>query len=272
MPTPLYLRRSQVITDTYNHLDRVLFTPWAFFNTGTNVTVSNCEGRQLHIGSTGIEFSGSARDVFWSFFDADLRKVITEQIDATVKECEGIPALLKPALDETRGLLHGFVARAYERLAEIDQRLRGKGYPNSVSRKPVNGLIRFMQKTVDDYVQAALDLRSLATAKENLVTPDQDNIVEFTYEERQQVKLALSTFRVRLIETFNPTEEQLRVISERLDYLSGAVDRLNRFDWKEVAVSTLFSIATTLTLDVERGRQLWGMFQQALSTLIQLIR
>lgn len=55
---------------------------------------------------------------------------------------------------------------------------------------------------------------------------------EFTEEERQQLKLALSGFRLRLVETFRPDEEQLKVVSRQVDYLVAAVDRLNRLDWK----------------------------------------
>jgi hypothetical protein len=95
---------------------------------------------------------------------------------------------------------------------------------------------------------------------------------EFTEEERRQIKLGLATFRVRLIQTFKPNREQLRVISQQLDYLAAAVDRLNKFDWKGVALSTLIGISTALTLDTERGRQLYGLFQQALSTLLYLFR
>jgi hypothetical protein len=94
----------------------------------------------------------------------------------------------------------------------------------------------------------------------------------FTDDERRQLKLALETFRVRLVETFHPTEEQMKVVSQRLDYLVAAVDRLNKFDWKSVALSTLIGIATTLSLDTEKGRQLYGLFQQGLSSLLHLIR
>jgi hypothetical protein len=94
----------------------------------------------------------------------------------------------------------------------------------------------------------------------------------FTEEERRQLKLALATFRVRLVQTFKPNKAQLQVVSQQLDYLAAAVDRLNKFDWKGVALSTLIGVSTALSLDTERGRQLYGLFQQALSSLLHLIR
>jgi hypothetical protein len=125
-------------------------------------------------------------------------------------------------------------------------------------------------------VRSAIDEQLLpdlwAVASEQLSVNGSAATDEFTEEERRQLRLALRTFRLRLIETFCPDPEQLNVISERLDYLASAVDRLNKFDWKGVAVSTLIGISTTLTLDTEKGRQLYGLFQQALSGLLYLMR
>jgi len=128
-------------------------------------------------------------------------------------------------------------------------------------------------------VRTAIDEELLpdlwAAASEHLATTENYPIspaAEFTEEERRQLKLALSTFRLRLIETFSPDEEQLKVISRQVDYLVAAVDRLKKFDWRGVALSTLIGISTTLSLDTERGRQLYGLFQQALSSLLHLLR
>jgi hypothetical protein len=79
----------------------------------------------------------------------------------------------------------------------------------------------------------------LATTKHYPISP----LAKFTEEERQQVKLALSTFQLRRIETFSPDEEQLKVISGHVDYLVAAVDHLKKFDWKGVAISTLIGIS-----------------------------
>jgi hypothetical protein len=82
-------------------------------------------------------------------------------------------------------------------------------------------------------VRTAIDEELLpdlwATASKGLAEMEVDPIStvgEFTEEERQQLKIALSTFRLRLIETFSPDEEQLKVISRQVDYLVAAVDRL----------------------------------------------
>ncbi|MEX0803968.1 MAG: hypothetical protein WD688_11725 [Candidatus Binatia bacterium] len=139
---------------------------------------------------------------------------------------------------------------------------------NSVREGFENWLSRQVRTAIDEELLPDL----WTTATHDLVAPNEAYAGRFSEEERQQLKLALSTFRVLLVETFEPTKEQLQAVSERLDYLSAAIDRLNKFDWRGVAISTLLSITTTLTLDTEKGRQLYGLFQQALSTLMHLIR
>jgi hypothetical protein len=134
-------------------------------------------------------------------------------------------------------------------------------------------------KWLSEHVRTSIDEELLpdlwATVSAKLLPTNsspRSRTAHFTDEERRQLKLALATFRVRLIQTFRPNKEQLHVVSQQLDYLVAAVDRLNKFDWKGVALSTLIGISTALTLDTERGRQLYGLFQQALSTLLYLIR
>lgn len=93
----------------------------------------------------------------------------------------------------------------------------------------------------------------------------------YSEEEIRHIKSALDTFRLLIQKEFSPTDEQLRLVDERLGYLSEALHRLNRFDWASVAVSTVVTIATALSLDTEKGRQLWGLLQQALSGVLRLI-
>jgi hypothetical protein len=113
-----------------------------------------------------------------------------------------------------------------------------------------------------------------AIASENLNETQRFRVSEtdeFTQEERRLLKESLLTFRLLVVENYHPDTQQLVLISERLKYLESAVDRLNRFDWKGVAIATLLNIATALSLDTERGRQLYNLFKQALSGLLYLL-
>lgn len=94
----------------------------------------------------------------------------------------------------------------------------------------------------------------------------------FTEAEKQQVRASIGQFRILICESFEPTQEQLEIINERLDYLSAAVDRLNRFDWKSVAINTALTAIVALTLDPHRGKQLFELFKQAFSAVLHLLQ
>jgi hypothetical protein len=85
----------------------------------------------------------------------------------------------------------------------------------------------------------------------------------FTKEEKAEILQSLSSFRCLLIAEYSPIPEQLASIDSRLDYLSKAVERLNRFDWRAVALSTAISIGINLSVDTETGRRVLELLQQA---------
>jgi hypothetical protein len=104
----------------------------------------------------------------------------------------------------------------------------------------------------------------------NAARPDADS--SFTEQEREQLRIAITNFHLLVVKTFAPEVEQARDIAARLSYLQTALDRLNRFDWKGVALSTIIGVATSLSLDTERGKLLWRLFQQALGTLSNALK
>lgn len=94
----------------------------------------------------------------------------------------------------------------------------------------------------------------------------------FTEPEKEQLRVSVQQFRVLILESFSPTQEQLQAIDQKLDYLAAAVDRpINRFDWKGIALSTVIAIGIQLTLDTDRGRQLFELFKQALAVVLHLL-
>jgi hypothetical protein len=95
---------------------------------------------------------------------------------------------------------------------------------------------------------------------------------EFTGDEKTQLRIALQQFKLLVFKEFEPAVEEKAVIEQQLDRLAESVDRLNKFDWQGVALNTVISIGITLSLDTEKGRVLFGLFQQALSYAIHLIK
>jgi hypothetical protein len=100
---------------------------------------------------------------------------------------------------------------------------------------------------------------------------EEDDISEFTIEEKRQIRVAIDHFRDRLITEFAPTRERLETVDKRLKYLADALDRLNRFDWKGVLISTMLGISTALSLDTEKGKALLGIAKAVFSKVIGLL-
>jgi hypothetical protein len=160
--TPLYPKRTLAINVAYNRLERELFAHWALFHSGKKIVVTNCEGKAVYF-TGGIEFVGSAQEIFWGgFFEPDFKRVIADQIDQTVKDCKCHPELATSALSETAGLLQEFSRKVYKRMAEIDQRIRGKGDPNIVQSRKVEDRIKALNADIEVLTDAARKLLKLS--------------------------------------------------------------------------------------------------------------
>jgi len=83
---------------------------------------------------------------------------------------------------------------------------------------------------------------------------------------------AVDRFRTSIVNDFQPSPEQIEFIDEKLDYLTKAVDRLNHFDWRALAIPTVISIAINLSADTERGRLLFRLFQEAFKSTFKLLQ
>lgn len=146
------------------------------------------------------------------------------------------------------------------------------------------GNIEFVAKTLkswlEDDVFACIEynkipdywehLRSLQPFAESIPFSVSD-LEMFTEEEKEQIRTSLKEFRRLMERQLGDVAGNLDEIQVKLDYLMKAVDRLNRFDWKGVATSTIIGIATNLSVDVNTGKQIVALFQQALNKVIYLL-
>lgn len=99
----------------------------------------------------------------------------------------------------------------------------------------------------------------------------EEDLLPFSSEEKVQIQIAIREFKRLVTDTYDPTHEQIAFINERLNYLVDAVDRLNRFDWKGLAISVVTGIAINLSVDTEGGRQLFRLFRQAFEIVMRLL-
>jgi len=147
MPTasrsPLYEKTKQIVDDFYAKLDKEQLTPWLFFNTGKMPEVKKYYGGHP-IQPSGVEFSGTIVDVFWENIDPFLEHGIVAILEQVSDDALSKQLNPEPCINEAAEKMDGVISRTYNRMAEIDQRLRGKGYPKSVKRKDVTEEIEKM--------------------------------------------------------------------------------------------------------------------------------
>ena len=93
---------------------------------------------------------------------------------------------------------------------------------------------------------------------------------EYSESEKAQIRIALQDFREKVINKVELDEDQIKGIDERLDYLSKAIDRLSKTDWKGIAISTIINIGTAIVLDPIKRDAIMHFFTEAFKIVIPL--
>ena len=99
----------------------------------------------------------------------------------------------------------------------------------------------------------------------------EEDTKKFTEAEKDQIRESLLQYENILREELDPVKDDLELIKEKLDYLGNALDRLNRFDWKGVSLSTVIGIVTNMTVDSATAGHLYQLFQQTIGRGIGLL-
>ena len=155
MTTPLYPTFEKRIRDAIEQLIVQQVTPWSFMASGPPFRVKRFDGRE--IAYQNVLFDGSPRAVFWGgYIEPFLEHLCVTEVDAavtTAKERDIDGRLLLP---EVRELLLVGINKVYTRMTDVDQRLRGRGFPDRVPVRSVALEVQRMERFIDDHVQAEL--------------------------------------------------------------------------------------------------------------------
>lgn len=95
---------------------------------------------------------------------------------------------------------------------------------------------------------------------------------KFNKDEITRIRMSINEFKILIVKEFDPSDEEIKLINSRLKYLSDSLDRLNKFDWKGLVVSTLISISITLSMDTNTGNRLFELFKSVFSGAIMLLK
>jgi hypothetical protein len=133
MNSPAYSFIKEYIDMAFQRLEKDKITPWAFFLTDKGLRLTDFFGKP--VSYVGVQFEGSPQSVFWSsFIQPFLNDIVSRSFSDTRDFCVDRRLNSKLPLEETAALLKAGIEKAYGRMCDIDQRLRGKGFPKSVPR------------------------------------------------------------------------------------------------------------------------------------------
>jgi len=127
--------------------------PWAFISQG--MSVKKHDGRE--ISYSGIAFSGSPEQIFWSrYIEPFLEELTQKQYNETIKLALEKEVDARLALAETRELLLSVSRKTYRRMSDIDQRLRGNGFPDSVTPRVWEPKYEKMRAFIEEHYRSEL--------------------------------------------------------------------------------------------------------------------
>lgn len=104
-----------------------------------------------------------------------------------------------------------------------------------------------------------------------IINIDSDDNSVFNNIEQQDIQIFMSKIRQNIIDEFSPDDFQLHEINQKLNYVIESSIRLGRKDWKGILISSVISLAITLSVSNETGRRLVDLFMAAFESLRTLI-
>jgi hypothetical protein len=149
-PTPMQAKIEKRIREYRDKIIHEKLEPWWVVGTGKPLRVTMHSGRT--ISSLNCKFEGSLRDLFWhrdliAAFLEDAIVTVLEEVAGTCRE-HGLPP--EDYLTEAVGYLKGMVYTIYNRMAEIDARLRQEH-----DHRDVSPYVGNMEERIEEHRKAA---------------------------------------------------------------------------------------------------------------------
>lgn len=143
------------INNEFKKLEREKVTPWVFMNGGEMGPIEDFYGRTIHY--KGVAFEGSPRQVFWgNFINPFLEGIFVWAFELALQFADKRGSERPPTIMHTHQCLTNGIYAIYNRMQDIDRRLRGKGFPKQVPLRDVSREIKNMEMRLQEYSDSAL--------------------------------------------------------------------------------------------------------------------
>ena len=158
--TTLNVRTRERVEQLRDFIIKEKIDPWLFV-WHQSFKVTKYDGSVIEY--PGLEYAEGVRRIFLAedYIDPFVVKAMKDVLDETGQECRANGLRAEQPLKEAAALLAGMIRNVYDRLAEVDSRLRQKtGGPERVTKVDVADRITVMDEKLREHLKAALELYS----------------------------------------------------------------------------------------------------------------
>jgi len=134
-PSPLNEIIKADVEEVTQNILKDAVEPWIFLGSH-GVHIKKADGSSISI--SGVMYAGSVITVFWEgFADEYIKKRSRELIESTRLKAVERKIPVQNALQDLLVYLRTMIVKIFSRMAIIDQKLRGHGFPESVHKKDI---------------------------------------------------------------------------------------------------------------------------------------
>ncbi len=157
MTTPLLPVFQKRINDAFEQLRKNQVHPWTMLNSGKAMKVKKHDLSQ--ISYEGVGFDGSPEHVFWSrYIEPFMEEIAINEINAAIKLATERNIDARKLLPEVKSLLLGGIGKTFSEMAKIDQRLKGRGFPEKIKIRSVEKEYSTMKSFIEVRIESELKM------------------------------------------------------------------------------------------------------------------
>lgn len=145
------------VNDGTNRVIRNYVDPWLHFGS-KGVDVPRVDGRRISF--SGLAYEGSPQTAFWDagYIDRHVITFIDDIVTAVVGDAREKGYDTGVALADLKGMLRGAIHKIFDRMAVVDQRLRGRGFPGNLSKRSVQSRVELLWEALAQRIDAEFAL------------------------------------------------------------------------------------------------------------------
>lgn len=141
------------IYDSISTFQKEMFhkiSKWHVMVASSNIRIKAFDGREIAI--QGFDYSGTIISIYWAFFEPFIKDYIAKTVEQIREKAAESCVDAKICLDIFGKNMCNAVDIIYQKIAETDRLMRGKGFPSEVSLQPIDGKVKFLHQYIHEKV------------------------------------------------------------------------------------------------------------------------